>query len=136
MTKRRELAWLFLRKAQEDEEVIFRVPDEALSADSVFGFHAQQAVEKMLKAVLTDRGIEFRRTHQIRELMGRLTQAGIEIPPDLADIDELTPFAVEYRYDDIPVGEEPPIERDRIRSKIASLRRWVEAWLGEEPLGP
>lgn len=133
MTKRRELALLFLRKAQEDEEVVFRVPDEILSADSVFGFHAQQAAEKMLKAILTDRGVEFRRTHQIRELLERLAQDGVELPQDLVDIDELTPFAVEYRYDDVPVVEEPPLERDRIRSKIASLRRWAESLLPSDP---
>ena len=41
-----------------------------LSADAEFrevvGFHAQQAVEKYLKALLTQRQIEFPKTHVIR----------------------------------------------------------------------
>ena len=33
-------------------------------------FHAQQAVEKALKAVMCLRGLEYRRTHDLEELAG------------------------------------------------------------------
>ena len=125
------MSWpgFYLKKADEDAEVVFRVPDEVLAADSVFGFHAQQAVEKLLKAVLAARAVAFRRTHQIRELMVVLDDAGIPIPPDLADLDELTPFAVEFRYDDVPVGEEPALDRPAIRDRVRRLRAWIESIL-------
>ena len=48
---RREAA-LLLRRGREDETVVAKLIDDAQIADAVIGFHAQQAVEKALKAVL------------------------------------------------------------------------------------
>jgi HEPN domain-containing protein len=52
-------------------------------------FHAQQAVEKALKAVLTIKHIDFRRTHDLEELANLLADVDIalrfpprESPPD------------------------------------------------------
>jgi HEPN domain-containing protein len=66
--------------------------------DSVVGFHAQQAVEKALKAVLADAGITFRRTHDISELLDLLTDHAVEPPPHADWLDELNPYAVAIRY--------------------------------------
>ena len=60
-------------------------------------FHAQQCVEKYLKALLTYRSIPFPKIHDLSEiahllpagLLGDLTDLGLE---------ELTPYAVETRY--------------------------------------
>ena len=41
--------------------------------------NAQQAVEKYLKAVIVERELEFRRTHNIRELIGILADQGITV---------------------------------------------------------
>ncbi len=38
-------------------------------ADEILGFHAQQAAEKMLKAVLACQGIEFPFTHRLADLI-------------------------------------------------------------------
>ena len=38
------------------------------------GFHCQQAAEKILKALLSDVGVRFRKTHEIGALMALLTQ--------------------------------------------------------------
>lgn len=61
-------------------------------------FHAQQAVEKSLKAVLLFRRIEFPFTHDLEELIETLEQAGVKLPPDLREAGTLTPYAVESRY--------------------------------------
>jgi len=63
-------------------------------------FHAQQAAEKALKAVMCLHALEYRRTHDLEELAGQLADAGH--PPSVAEADLrlLTPYAVEYRYDD------------------------------------
>ncbi|KJS69175.1 MAG: hypothetical protein JM57_10100 [Comamonadaceae bacterium BICA1-1] len=63
-------------------------------------FHAQQAAEKALKAAMCLHALEYRRTHDLEELAGQLADAGH--PPSVAEADLrlLTPYAVQYRYDD------------------------------------
>lgn len=61
-------------------------------------FHAQQAVEKALKAVLLHAGVDFPFTHDLEALLDTLSSAGIEVPDELQDVGLLTPYAVETRY--------------------------------------
>ena len=61
-------------------------------------FHAQQAVEKTIKAVLLFCKIDFPLTHDIEELVDLLTNAGISLPQDIREVGILTPYAVETRY--------------------------------------
>ncbi len=71
--------------------------DERVS-DSPVGFHAQQAVEKCLKAAIASRGLEFPFTHDVGLLMQLCEDAGFELPADLAEADRLTPYAAALRY--------------------------------------
>jgi HEPN domain-containing protein len=61
-------------------------------------FHAQQAVEKILKAFLVSRGATVPRTHNLVALLDGV----IELEPSTADLKEacslLTPYAVDLRY--------------------------------------
>lgn len=41
--------------------------------------HSQQAVEKTLKALLTECGVEFKRTHNIVDLLSLLTAHGVAV---------------------------------------------------------
>jgi HEPN domain-containing protein len=60
-------------------------------------FHAQQCVEKYLKAFLTLRGIDFPRTHDLTELLAlALRDTDLGIAP--RDAQALTPYAVIARY--------------------------------------
>ncbi len=54
--KQRELVLALLHKASQDEAVMSRLLPDADIDDEVIGFHAQQAVEKSLKAWLTHGG--------------------------------------------------------------------------------
>ena len=63
-------------------------------------FHAQQAVEKWLKAVLVSHGVVFQRTHDLEELAGLLAAQGIPLPLPMEELRKLNPFAVTFRYDD------------------------------------
>jgi len=60
-------------------------------------FHAQQTVEKYLKALLVFNNIDFIKTHDICELMATLPQ---ELQPDLSawEQDLLTDYATDARY--------------------------------------
>jgi HEPN domain-containing protein len=129
MSTPRDLALLFLRKAREDESIVLDLPPNAFVPEPIFGFHAQQVAEKLLKAALSIRAIPFRRTHQLRELMDALTDGGTPLPSALSELDQLSPFAVELRYDDVPVGEIVDLDRESVRSWLRTLRTWVEASL-------
>jgi hypothetical protein len=61
-----ELARRFLRKAYEDREAVEILSGSDRAADAVVGFHAQPAVEKFVKAVLTVRGIDAPPTRDLR----------------------------------------------------------------------
>ena len=60
-------------------------------------FHAQQAVEKALKAILIASGIEIRKTHRIAEII-HLLPKDISIPPYVIEAENLTEYAVIVRY--------------------------------------
>ena len=64
----------------------------------VIGFHAQQAVEKSLKAVLVHAGITPPRTHDLVSLHNMCTQQA-QVYFDRLDIcARLTPYAIDHRY--------------------------------------
>jgi len=57
-------------------------------------FHAQQAVEKLLKAVLIFQGVDFQRTHDLHTLATLLSKHGITTPCAPEELTRLNPFAV------------------------------------------
>jgi len=64
-----EAARLLLAKARQDEYVLEQFAADAQAADETFGFHAQQAAEKLLKAALSAGGVVYPRTHRLGELL-------------------------------------------------------------------
>ena len=66
-------------------------------------FHAQQAAEKSIKAVLAQHEVSFGRSHDLAYLLGLLPPS-LSIPVSLVELPVLNKFAVQYRYPgDIPV---------------------------------
>lgn len=63
-----DLARRFLALADQDIKTFLLLIENDEIADSQIGFHAQQAVEKCLKAVLVLHEVEFRKTHDLDEL--------------------------------------------------------------------
>jgi HEPN domain-containing protein len=94
----RTLAETFLLAAERDQQAFRKLADDPTLHDSLAGFHAQQAVEKALKAVLAHAGVAFRRTHDIAELLDYLEDSDLPAPPYADRLDELNPYAVEMRY--------------------------------------
>jgi HEPN domain-containing protein len=65
-------------------------------------FHAQQAAEKALKALLAFAQAPIPHTHNLEDLQAACVQlTSVAVPARLAswELAELTPFAVESRYD-------------------------------------
>jgi len=61
-------------------------------------FHAQQAAEKSIKAVLLFQGVEFPLTHDIEELLKIAEDQGFLVPDGVQEAVHLTPYAVETRH--------------------------------------
>ncbi len=114
---------LFLKKAKEDEELLKSILTETQIADSIFGFHAQQAVEKLLKAILSNAKVIFPKTHDLSVLIDLLVQSQITIPFLDDDLEELTPYAVTFRYDE---SSDKILDRQKSLTLVRSLREWVE----------
>jgi hypothetical protein len=77
----RTLAETLLLAAERDQQAFRKLADDPTLHDSLPGFHAQQTVEKALKAVLAHAGVAFRRTHDIAELLDYLEDSGLPAPP-------------------------------------------------------
>lgn len=79
----REHFELLLAKAAQDEytlEVLLLHPEVS---DEVFGFHAQQAAEKLLKAAITAAGAEYPRSHRLAELIDLARSSARKYPTRL-----------------------------------------------------
>jgi HEPN domain-containing protein len=84
-----ELAALLSRKASDDATAVREFAGNPEISDEIIGFHAQQAVEKWLKALMASRGIAQQRTHDIDQLARELEAKGVELPfprPSLAEL--------------------------------------------------
>ncbi|MBF0136282.1 MAG: HEPN domain-containing protein [Magnetococcus sp. DMHC-1] len=113
-----------LRLARADHRAMTGMLDPDVFTDAIFGFHAQQAVEKGLKAWLSALEILFPLTHDISRLLPLLEQQGAEMR-DLWDWVELTPFAVEHRYawsDDAEVA----LDRTELITRIHGLLEHID----------
>ncbi len=131
----RELAELLLRKARQDEFTLEKLIPDPASPDEVIGFHAQQAVEKMLKAVLALASIQYRRTHDLVELLDLLRESNISFPAQLDEVRHLTPFAAAFRYGELPEQPQRPFNRSWALDCVRKVRTWVESVLRERTSG-
>jgi len=127
---KRELVRLWFEKAEGDWRVSHRLLDDPEPHTEAIAFHAQQAVEKYLKALLTWRQVDFPKTHDIKRLLELIGSSDSDLAESLSFTIELTAYAVEYRYP----GEYPPatmddaisavtmadLARDQIRMRVPS----------------
>jgi HEPN domain-containing protein len=85
-------------------------------------FHAQQAVEKSLKAILILKGIDFPKTHSIEFLL-RLLPADVPRAPVLMQVYKLTGYATIFRYP----GNEEQMTGDAYQ-ELLTIARDTLAW--------
>jgi HEPN domain-containing protein len=125
MTARPEtlrVARRWMTKAEEDIAAAERLLSLDDSLAAVACFHGQQAVEKLLKALLVLAGVPFARTHDVIQLAG-LLPPNLAQPVPLEDLAPLNRYAVEARY---PIGEEP-LTGEEARAAV-SVAQQVHAW--------
>lgn len=94
-------------------------------SDRIIGFHAQQCVEKLLKAALASRGIDFPFTHDLETLRRLLDEQGLIVPVDPMTLARLTSFSVRQRYGEL---DEEPVDR----IEVLAVAEHIAAWAAEQ----
>jgi hypothetical protein len=121
-----DLAARFARKARSDEIALEKLADDPDVPDDLIGFHAQQALEKLLKAALAHAGVAPPRIHDLGELIALLGDVGLPTPTSLDEARALVPWAVEFRYDDVL---DERLDRAAACSTVVQMRSWVDGLL-------
>ncbi len=104
-----------LEMAHKDFKALQGMTDPEVFHEEIFGFHAQQAIEKSLKAWLAILGKEYPLTHDISELLGLLTDSGQDVE-QYWDLVEYNAFAVTFRYESLAMYDESLDRKAAIKS--------------------
>lgn len=87
-------------------------------------FHAQQGLEKALKAVLISRNLEIGRTHDLNRLFYQIEKLALSFPIELEELSKLNPYTVTVRYDDQEVDT---ITIDEAEKILTTVLNWAIA---------
>jgi HEPN domain-containing protein len=130
--KQATTAWV--EKAEEDHapahDLLDRPQPVFLNAAA---FHAQQCVEKYLKACLQEREIPFPRTHDLDALAALLDPRLSQLVPHRERLQWLTTYAVDIRYPGADVDRDEATAALQIASDIRALIRQALGLLTQEP---
>lgn len=131
MQPRIELVLEWLRRADDD----LRMAELALGNRPPIcwgaAFHAQQATEKLLKALLTYHNVEFEKTHQIDYLLDLCVTVEPRADSLRTTATKLTDFAVESRYP-LPAREPSEAESKEALEIAHQVRQFVRKVLPAE----
>ena len=112
------------RKQREEARGWFAKADEDVAAARVLAaatppllttaaYHCQQAAEKLMKGLLTVGAVPFRKTHNLGELAGQVSDAYPELVDRVAPLRWQTSWNFAFRYpgideltEPVPTGEE------------------------------
>ena len=94
---RSEQACLLQRKASQDLAVLDKLLDDQTINDDTLGYHAQQAAEKLIKALLALYRHDYPRSHNIGLLLDLLISHGLPLPESFETLQSLTPFGSVFR---------------------------------------
>ncbi len=118
-------ARVLVEAAERDVSALRGMGDAAVFADEIFGFHAQQAAEKLFKAWLALLGEVYPAIHDLIELLEMLTAHQPAAARFHALID-YTPYAVQLRYAGADAGAGPLDRRaalERVEALLDEVRR-------------
>jgi HEPN domain-containing protein len=127
--KEADLARQLLSSAEKDLNAIKNMTDSCIFADEVFGFHAQQATEKTLKAWIALLDEDYPFVHDLDALLNRLEKLGCDVHA-LRGLVELNAFAVQFRYEAFESQDEP-LDRAAVVSAADGLFQKVRLLLNE-----
>jgi HEPN domain-containing protein len=97
-------------------------------------YHAQQAIEKYLKAVMSEREIRIQRIHSIRGLVNIFTEHAVDVDMHDDEIDLIDSIYMPARY---PVGSVLPLFEpnqticEQCLQIVQRIRTWAESTLND-----
>lgn len=116
---KRELVSAWIAKAEEDLGVAEHLVRENTPYRATAAFHAQQAVEKLLKAILVKHQSEFPKTHDLGELVERVVRVNPSLAEPLRRASALNPYSVQARYP----SDAPEVTEEEANDALALARR-------------
>lgn len=129
MTDLEEAAEL-LEIAASELRALKAMDDHEVFTDELFGFVAQQSVEKSLKAWLCLLGQQYPLTHDVRRLLSELESLEQDVA-GLRDLEEFTSFAVELRYARRRPADHP-LDRAGVTHRAQGLVKHVRGLMEDE----
>jgi HEPN domain-containing protein len=121
-------AMVMLEMAKKDFKALRGMTSRKFFAEEIFGFHAQQAVETLLKAWSSAIGVAYPKTHDIRVLLSLLEEEGCKVGK-FWDLVEFNAFAVQFRYEAFNSSKET-LDREgtcrRIRNLLTQITRKIK----------
>jgi hypothetical protein len=112
-----------LLMARKDLDALRGMVGSPLFSDEIFGFHAQQAIEKSLKAWLVSRSVTFMRTHDLSRLLDLLEENGVDVS-SFWPLVQYTVYAIQARYEAGLMEAEATIDRVAV---IADVRKLLDS---------
>jgi HEPN domain-containing protein len=131
MTQALDQSIMELLDASQDDAATMEFPVN----DRTFGFHAQQSIEKLIKALIAGHGVKFEFTHDLRSLIEDVAALGEQLPVDLILVQSLTNYAGVWRYQEPqPMAASGRVEllktvarlRSHVEERLAMLRPGVD----------
>ena len=118
-----------MEAAERDLRALQGMSDATVFADEIAGFHAQQAVVKLLKAWLILLNEPYPLTHDVDYLLRRVQSRESDVE-QFEELIEYNPFAVQFRYE----SSDPdiaPIDREDAIRRLEALRQEVSRRMEE-----
>jgi HEPN domain-containing protein len=120
-----DLARGWMQKGESDRLTADRTVQSPGPYDTAC-FHAQQAVEKYLKAVIALAGSPIPRTHDLADIYDWCLAVEPGLVLDRRELSVLTPYAVELRYDTEFWPDQARVQQalatvDRVRVAVLSI---------------
>lgn len=125
-----DLAEALLGRARADAVALSKLRNDPDVDDAIVGFHAQQAVEKAVKAVLAAHAVDFPFVHDIARLIDLLPTPAVDPPPDADAAAELSPWAAELRYGQVVVED---LDRSQLTERVDGTIDWAERQIEKRP---
>ena len=116
----------WIEKAEEDWHTLEWLVQSPRAFPSAVGFHAQQCVEKYLKARLHEGSIAFPKTHDLEGLTELLRDTEPSLTDCMDKLAFLSRFAVEVRYPGIVPSDDEA--KEALQACISLRRRLRESF--------
>jgi len=114
--------------ARKDLKAIKAMGDSPEFDDEIFGFHAQQAIEKSLKAWMVLLDLEYPLKHNLITLLGMIDNRGVDVSR-FRGLAKYTAFGVQFRYEQSePAGVS--LNRAEVIRDVTGIVEHVERLIG------